>query len=262
MVVQTYDLPYDSEFLKYNKIEFLLKLDIEPTTYLMLNAMSVIAEDEPYISIDLTLFKSFYHISDFIPYAFFPNMLKKSVGYEIYDDKLNGKIFAPFSFVDIDWDNLPIVQYSALCLDDPNGAGCEIEYPAPEINRYYLIQYPNRDGISITGRGFLAELIEVEKGKSLIYSKTYNQSIQLIRSYAYEEVIKRNVHIKNIDNNNAAFIHMITTRTFAIFDNEERYLPFSRKHVESDIMSFLDEIGVFPGYFSYFINDENGCIIF
>lgn len=56
---------------------------------------------------------------------------------------------------------------------------------------------------------------------------------------------------------------MIKTRTFCIFDNEELNLAFSRKHVESGIMSFLDEIGVSLYIdFTYFLTDENGCIIF
>lgn len=114
--------------------------------------MSVMSEDEPSISIVLTPYKLYYQAKNFIPHSVFSKYAKAircQVGDEIYDEKMNGTIYAMFVFMNIDWDKSSIAQCSALCFDDPNGVGCKIEYPAPEITGFHLIQYPNRDGISM-----------------------------------------------------------------------------------------------------------------
>lgn len=75
---------------------------------------------------------------------------------------MNGKVLiselvankAGFSITDV----TKPVTFTAICRNSSEKA-CLIEYPAPSSSGFHLIRYPNRDGISITGRGFLAEAI-------------------------------------------------------------------------------------------------------
>ena len=54
---------------------------------------------------------------------------------------------------------------------------CQLTLEPSEADGYQVIKYPNTEGISITGQGFLTEAILVEVGKSYNYYKTYEDSI-------------------------------------------------------------------------------------
>ena len=64
---------------------------------------------------------------------------------------------------------------------------------------FHLIRYPNTNGISITGSGFLAELIPVVEGQTFTDYETYEEPIELIRKYSDEEV-SIEMKITNIPN--------------------------------------------------------------
>lgn len=67
-----------------------------------------------------------------------------------------------FIFEIKDDSTLTTATFTSICSDDVNGVACEITYPAPKRSGFHLIEYPNRDRTSITGRGFYRELIPVE----------------------------------------------------------------------------------------------------
>lgn len=90
------------------------------------------------------------------------------------------------------------ISFSPHCRDT-KGKMCLITYDTPKSTGFHLIRYPNTNGISITGSGFLVELIPVVEGQSFTYYKTYEEPIELIRKYSDEEV-SIEMKITNIPN--------------------------------------------------------------
>ena len=65
------------------------------------------------------------------------------------------------------------------------------------------------------------------------------------------------------DNRDSKIEGFLRTRTICLYDNENLILPFSRKYLEKDFLSFLKIIGVSENIdYNFLINDENGCIVF
>lgn len=160
---------------------------------------------------------------------------------------------------------LATANFTSVCSDDVYGVACEITYPAPKRSGFHLIEYPNRDGISITGRGFFRELIPVDAGKEFVYYKTYSQPIKLIREYYNDErsSFLSSLKIKIDDNRKSKIDGFLRTRTICLLDDNNEILPFSRKFIENDMNSFLKAIGVSENVdYNKFFNDQNGCIVF
>lgn len=172
-----------------------------------------------------------------------------------------------FEFLKEDIDELSTATFISVCSDDVNGVACEIKYPAPKNSGFHLIHYPKRDGISITGRGFLAELIPVKAGESFIYYKTYPEPIKFIREYplnARSDGSLFNVKLKVIDSRRSDIKGFSRTRKLCLFDNDNNIIvPFSRKFVDKDFNKFLDVIGVSDNIdYSFLTSDQYGCIVF
>lgn len=269
------------EYAEYNVVRAYYTNTTEQKTVLFQNTITSIGETEPYFTIDLSIYQSFYNLSG---YFYFSVMSRnaKLIKCEFNDQVLiqSGDSNAPFVFklVKKNINDTGIAKFSAVCPDDPYGIACEITYEAPYVTGFHLIHYPNRDGISITGRGFLAELIPVEKGKEFVYYKTYNDSIETVREYSNEEVEKEDIKLiirdsrnikdsKSIQSSNSTGSSnldlLIRARTICLYDRHNRIVPFSRKFAEQDMDRFIEVLGISSDIdYNYFINDENGCIIF
>ena len=99
-----------------------------------------------------------------------------------------------------------------------------------------MIHYPNRDGISITDRGFLAELIPVEAGKSFIYYKSYREPIELVREYYTDTRTAYSIKLSVEDSRKSKTELFTRSRTICLYDN--KIIPFSRKFVDKDFQEY------------------------
>lgn len=151
------------------------------------------------------------------------------------------------------------ITFTAIC-ENSSGMACEITYPAPTMTGFHLIHYPNRDGISTTGRGFLAEIIPVENGTSFTYSKTYLGPIEKLREYSIDPVV---IKLKIIDQKNVNVMGMKKVRRICLVDESDNKIPFSRKYVDEHLFDLLDILGIDEKVdFNYLTTDEDGCFVF
>ena len=126
-----------------------------------------------------------------------------------------------------------------------------------------MIHYPNRDGISITGRVFLAELIPVEAGKSFIYYKSYQEPIELVREYYTDTRTTYSIKLSVEDSRKSKTELFTRSRTLCLYDNDNKIIPFSRKFVDEDFNNFIEILGISSDIdYNYITNDINGCIVF
>lgn len=195
-------------------------------------------------------------------------------GEKFYSNLVNNE--AEFNITDV---SQPIT-FTSMCANNTERA-CLIEYPAPKETGYHLIRYPNRECISITGRGFLAEIVFAEKGKCLTYSKTYTGSITTIKEYKLAD--KVSVKLKIRDNKKANYkitqngcqnitlqddkddyIYLSQTRQICLVDiSNNDILPFSWKQFDENLFDMLDRLGINSnGDLLKLTNDENGCLAF
>lgn len=254
---------------------------VKQSTLIVKSCISPIGELEPYVDVDLASYQDVMdQLGNF--YYYIKSDYATDVKCEINDKVFYGKKISTlfqFNYSINDFDSLnnhlSNAHFSSLCYDDVNGVACEIKYPTPERTGFHLIELPNRDGISITGRGFLRELIPVEAGKSFTYYKSYSEPIKFIREYYKDSdssssslssdsrsLSKFSVKIKIDDDRNSKIEGFLRTRTICLYD-DDFIVPFSRKFIEKDFLSFLKMLGVSENIdYNYLINDENGCIIF
>lgn len=209
-----------------------------------------ISNYQPYV----TLSTNFYYHLNYAFHVICSNgkAIKAVINDKIYIQPIvNGK--ADFKFgVDGDFTFYPI------CEND-SGTFCQIEYETPSTNGYHLIKYPNRNGISRTGGGFLAEIIPVYKYLTFYYYKTYNERIEKIREYEENTFILVKLSITDIDD----FEGFDHARRVCIVEssNSQNIIPFSRSYFASNSNEIYDSLGIEKNY-SFVKNDQNGCIVF
>lgn len=194
-------------------------------------------------------------------------------GKKLYSDLVNQS--AHFNITEV---SQPIT-FSSICANNSERA-CLIKYPTPNETGYHLLRYPDRDGISVTGRGFLTEFIYVEKGKSFFYSKTYLGEIEILKEYSLTDqvsvkikitdnkadnyTITQNSHHNLLLQDNDDAIYLSKTRKICLVDkSNDDILPFSRKNFDENLFDMLDRLGIDSnGDLRKLTNDENGCLIF
>lgn len=223
---------------------------------LFLNSTGL-GEEEPSVEANLTNLQNYIDTFGELTYSVFSNngikIRAEMDGKSEIVDLVGNR--ATFSFKG----KIGDIVFTSICANETEKV-CEIKYPEPNQTGYHYIKYPNRWGISTTGRGFLAEIIPVEKGKSFYYYKTYTGSIELVKEYSSETV---DVTIKIIDERNANYENMKRTRTICLIDEDGLVVPFSRQFVNDDLFRFLEMIGISKDIdMNYLYNDEEGKIIF
>lgn len=148
-------------------------------------------------------------------------------------------------------------KFYPIC-ENNSGKFCQIEYPKAKYNGYDLIKYPNRDGISTTGGGFLVEIIPVVRGKSFYYYKTNDGTVETIRQYQ-NNIIHAEISIDDLVN----YYGFDEGRRVCIVEkyNRNNIIPFSRKYFAEHSDELLNILGMEKN-FSLIRNDDNGCLIF
>lgn len=227
---------------------------IDCTIYLI---ATVIGDQEPSVTVDLSNYQPLITQSgNFSYYIHSKNGVK--ILCEMNDKFMTSDIIdnrSEFIITDV---SKPIT-FTKICRNS-NEKACLIEYPAPSTSGFHLIKYPNRDGISITGRGFLVEAIYVEEGKSFTYSKTYEGMIEKIREYSDDPI---EIKLKVIDKNDTDYMGMKNLRKICLIDSSNNTVPFSRKFFNEKLNEFLNRLGISEDIdYNMLINDENGCIVF
>lgn len=260
----------DFAFFTFTNME---NTSVDCTIYIMTTG---IGDLEPNVTINFASYQPYLD-----RYHYFEFEVSTSNGFRI-ECEINGKKMhsdlvnqsARFNITDV---SKPIT-FSSICSNSTERA-CLIEYPVPNETGYHLLRYPNRDGISITGRGFLSEFIYVEKGKSFFYSKTYLGEIEKLREYSLTDQVS--VKIKITDNKTDNYkitqnyhqnlllqdddaIYLYKTRKICLVDkSNDDILPFSRKNFDENLFDMLDRLGIDSnGDLSKLTNDENGCLVF
>ncbi|KAK8835764.1 hypothetical protein M9Y10_040584 [Tritrichomonas musculus] len=149
---------------------------------------------------------------------------------------------------------------------------CYIRFPKKEPNvdtEYYLIKYGNRDGISLTGSGFLSEIFTLSTSSTYIYYKTFKDSLKTVK------IQKPKALSVKLEDGKAAYKKIsgsvvdpaITNpkRICIYADNSAQIIPFSRKYVTNKMETLYKNglgFNIVDNDYSQITNDEDGCIVF
>ncbi|KAK8835197.1 hypothetical protein M9Y10_035820 [Tritrichomonas musculus] len=224
----------------------------------IIHSSTYITNLEPSVTVDLSFM-----------YDFYAEVGAKTVQYSVYADDTDTIIVSQdneqilsiektdyYFDVIIDRELLKKpITFIRKCINN-EGEMCQITYPAPEKTGYHIIKYPNTDGISITGSGFLVEAIPVTAGVSFTYHKNSKDPITLIKEYTQTEPA---VVVPKFESTNAK----TNDKRVCLYKGEE-ILPFSRKYFNSNIEELIKQLKLKPpnGDISDISSDENGCITF
>lgn len=219
---------------------------------------SYISDSQPSIAIDLSYMEPLFSEYDNFSFTIYCNNgIEVTATIDNYTTKApitNGKSNIILSKVGL-------VTFTPIC-KDKTGIMCQITYDTPSETGYHFIRYPNRDGISITGAGFLAEVIPVVSNQSFVYYKTFKGAIMTYREYPPDPVTVKMV-VDDLD-----YIHGYNDphRRMCLVDVDKPHnkIPFSRKYFTENMQDFIDLFAVKKENFdiSHFENDEDGCILF
>ena len=216
-----------------------------------------IGYEEPFITMNFTNYQPLIDRNGYFEYTVRASN-GKSIRYDMGGKNSTVPLVENKAVINITDVSKPIT-FTAIC-ENSSGMACEITYPAPKSTGFHLIHYPNRDGISTTGRGFLSEIIPVEEGKSFVYSKTYLGSIEKVREYSVEPV---KISLKIIDQKDVNVMGMERVRRICFVDESDNKVPFSRKYVDEHLFDLLDILGIDENVdFNYLTTDEDGCFVF
>ena len=149
---------------------------------------------------------------------------------------------------------------------------CYIRFPKkePDVDtEYYLIKYGNRDGISLTGSGFLSEIFTLSTSSTYIYYKTFKDSLKTVK------IQKPKALSVKLEDGKAAYKKIsgsvvdpaITNpkRICIYADNSAQIIPFSRKYVTNKMETLYKNglgFNIVDDDYSQITNDEDGCIVF
>lgn len=221
-------------------------------------AYSYISDSQPSITIDLS-----YMEPVFEEYPEFLFTIYCNNGKEILGTVDNYSVTAPIvnGISNLVLSEVGLVTFTPIC-KDKTGIMCQITYDMPSETGYHFIRYPNRDGISTTGAGFLAEVIPVVNNQTFTYYKTFNGAILTYREYPPDPITVKMV----VDDLDYIHGHVEPHRRMCLVDVDKPFnkIPFSRKYFTENMQDFIDLFAVKKENFdiSHFENDEDGCILF
>ena len=156
------------------------------------------------------------------------------------------------------------ITFSPVC-NDEKGIMCLLDLEKPTFDGYYILRYPNRDGISITGKGFLVEVLPINKGEVIRYYKYVEGSVQIIKKYSYDDVdkMKFSVKIESIPASNSLLEE--ERKRICIYNDVDGFIiPFSRTNMNENMDELYEILGIMiesDDDYSNVDNDEDGCII-
>lgn len=243
-------LDYSYAKLKINEFKALIILQSSKTIKIPVTSNVVfISNYQPYVTLNL-------NISYSLTYAYHVICANAKEIRAVNNNKIftqpvvNGKADFRFSIIGN-------FTFYPIC-ENETGQFCQIKYNESSYNGYHLIRYPNRDGISTTGGGFLTEIIPVYKDQSFYYYKSFTEKIDIIREYkgSYYYVKLNITDFEDFE----GFDH---ARRICIveYDNIHNIIPFSRKYFSSNSYEMYESLGIEMNY-SFVKNDKDGCIVF
>lgn len=256
------DLPPD------NKYKFIL---VDDETYLFifyevteqqqydLNLISSYLSDfQPSVTVDLSYAYDFYSDDYLSQYIIFAKNIKTVIVQQdgvLIENELETTRPNTYDFYfDREYMKKPLT-FIPVC-NDEDGVMCQLTYPAPSESGYHFISYPNRDGISTTGTGFLKEVIYVEKGKSFNYYKKYKEHIKVDLEYKQTEpdtVVPKYESVEGDSNLKRVCLYV-----------DEMIVPFSRKYYTENLNDLLEQLNIVipEDDYSGIGSDKDGCITF
>lgn len=230
---------------------------------------TVVKENEPYNTVDIGFIKELTDIGSVSFTVFSENADKMAcTGFssELTAEKDfledNTKKVALFKFIipkgSISSNSFE-VTFLPLC---SSGSYCHINFDANSGENFYLLSYPNTDGISITGSGFLTEIIKAKGGENLRYFKTYNDAINI----QIIEKVPSSFSLKLDDaKSSSKALAESGRKRICVYGDDENIYPFSRKIFLENMKTILvDDFGlnVPTDDYSKIATDADGCIEF
>lgn len=151
------------------------------------------------------------------------------------------------------------VTFTPIC-DDESGIMCQLELEEPKNDGYYILKYPNRDGISITGSGFLVEAIKVKANQPITYYKYSKDRVRILKKYD-DSTLKITPKIEDVSDSSSL---LESTKRICLYNDEDNFIiPFSRKSSQENIDEFYQKLGIkieTDDDYQKVSSDEDGCI--